>query len=270
MAHASSDGIQLHYEVHDETGGRGEAVLCIMGLGGASNWWYPQVDGLRHRYRLITFDNRGLGRSERAPGPYTMSQMARDALAVLDAEGVERAHVMGISMGGMVAQHFALDFPERLQKLVLVCTHAGGPGSVQPSQEVLGALMANAGAAAAPLAERIDRLGWILFPRAYLAEARDELIADLSARAPEPAPAETFMAQLMAIVSHHTEPRLGQIRHPTLVLTGDEDVLVPPRNSEILARGIPGAKLVTLPGAGHGLNVQQPEAFNLEVAAFLG
>jgi pimeloyl-ACP methyl ester carboxylesterase len=269
MPRVKSTDAEIQYDVHDETRGRGEALLCIMGLGGASNWWFPQVEGLRDSYRVITFDNRGVGRSDKPAGPYSMSQMAADALAVLDAAGANDAHVMGISMGGMIAQHVALTAPRRVKKLVLACTTAGGPTALQPNPEVLSALMAIGGMRPDSPAEMIEKLGWIVFPREWLAVRGRELVALLEANAMEPAPQHAFLAQVMAIAGHDTRGRLPEIQHETLVLTGDVDVLVPPANSRILSDGLPKATLHTIPGTGHGFNVQEPEAYNRAVKAFL-
>ncbi len=269
MPEVVSTGTRIQYDVYDETGGRGEPLLCIMGLGGASNWWFPQVEELRSTHRVVTFDNRGVGRSDKPTGPYTMAQLAADALAVLDAARCDSAHVMGISMGGMIAQHVALSHPHRVKKLILACTTAGGPTSAQPSQEVLSALMATGGMRPESPAEMIEKLGWILFPREWLATRGHDLIAMLAAHPSEPAPPHAFLGQVMAIAAHDTRSRLGEIPHETLVLTGDEDVLVPPQNSSILAEGIPRAKLQTIPGTGHGFNIQAAEAYNRAVRDFL-
>jgi len=260
----------IHYDIHDETGGRGDAVLCIMGLGGASNWWQPQVEDLRSSHRVITFDNRGVGKSDKPPGPYSMPQMAADALAVLDAAGVEESHVMGISMGGMIAQHVAITAPRRVRKLVLSCTTAGGPTGAQPEPEVLSALMATGGVRPASPREMLDQFGWILFPRDWLARHGGELVALLEANPVEPAPPYAFLAQLMAIAGHDTRERLSTIPHETLVLTGDADLLVPPQNSRILSEGIPRAKLHVIEGTRHGFNLQDAEAYNHAVRTFLG
>ncbi len=261
------DGIRIHYDVH---GGDGDPLLCIMGLGGASNWWFPQVEGLRATHRVITFDNRGVGRSDKPAGPYSMAAMAADALAVLDAAGCESAHVMGISMGGMIAQHVALTEPDRVRKLVLACTTPGGAKTEQPAPEVLSALLSSGGVRPQDPREMLEQLGWILFPREWLADRAADVVAMLEANPTEPAPQHAFLAQVMAIAGHDTASRLGEIGHDTLVLTGDLDVLVPPGNSRFLAEGIPRAKLHVIPGTGHGFNLQAAEAYNQAVREFLG
>lgn len=260
------DGIRIHYDVH----GGGDPLLCIMGLGGASNWWFPQVEGLGATHRVITFDNRGVGRSDKPAGPYSMAAMAADALAVLDAAGCESAHVMGISMGGMIAQHVALTAPDRVRKLILACTTPGGAKTEQPAPEVLSALMSSGGVRPQDPAEMLEKLGWILFPRDWLSERVADVVAMLEANPTEPAPQHAFLAQVMAIAGHDTTARLGEIGHDTLVLTGDLDVLVPPGNSRFLAGGIPRAKLHVIPGTGHGFNLQAAEAYNQAVREFLG
>lgn len=269
MPEVESGGARIHYEIHDETGGRGVPLLCIMGMGGSSKWWFPQVEGLRDRHRILTFDNRGVGRSDKPQGPYTMGQMAADALAVLDAAGVQRAHVMGISLGGMVAQHVALDAPERVSKLVLACTTAGGPTSVQPPAEVTSAFMSMGGMPMGDPRLLLEKLGWVIFPRPWLEQHRERVAELLEALAEEPAPMHALFGQLMAMVGHDTRARLPAISHETLVLSGDEDVLVPLANARILVEGIPNARLEVIEGTGHGFNLQAPEAFNRAVDDFL-
>src|SRR5271155_5255427 len=137
MAFIENQGAKIYWDEQ----GQGEPVLLIMGLGWASPLWHRTRPVLSPNYRTITLDNRGVGRSDVPPGPYPIATMASDAAAVLDAAGVKNAHIYGISMGGMISQEFALQYPARVKSLILGCTAAGGPAALQPAPEVIQVLM---------------------------------------------------------------------------------------------------------------------------------
>jgi pimeloyl-ACP methyl ester carboxylesterase len=254
------DGVRIHYE----TRGQGPPVLMIMGLGVSAAGWRMQVDALQGDFRLILPDNRGAGHSDAPPGPYTMEQYAADALAVLDQERVASAHVVGISMGGMIAQRLALTAPTRMRSLGLLATHGGGPTSV-PTAAALG-IFRQMGRGPEP-DERFELMGRLLYAGDFFEENRaslhqamkDTVLAtkiDLAA----------WRAQVGAITRHLTLHQLRRLRgFPTLVATGAEDLAVRPINSRILASAIPGARHVQWAGVGHGCNVQAAEAVNAEL-----
>jgi pimeloyl-ACP methyl ester carboxylesterase len=241
----------------------GEPVLLIMGLGYPSDMWWrtrPVLDG---HYRTIVLDNRGSGRSEVPPGPYPIPQMAADAVAVLDAAGVEGAHVFGISMGGMIAQELALEFPERVRSLILGCTAAGGPTAIRAEPEVTELLM-NRGALTP------DQSAVAAIPYVYDRDtARDRIEEDLAIRRawfPKP---EGYLAQLQGILGWESYSRLPQLNVRTLVMHGETDRLVPLGNGELIAGRIPGAKLVRLPHASHIFPTDQTAAANGAILEFL-
>ena len=244
--------------VHYEESGEGEPLLLIAGLGGHVVDWGEEVPArLSRSFRVIRFDNRGAGRTDHPEGPYRIAQMAADAAGVLDALGVETAHVFGVSMGGMIAQHLALDAPERVRRLVLGCTQPGGSQAIPATPEVLAHLVPD------PRLDAFEarwRAQVILHPEQYRREHEEEL-RDYVRRGLEfRAPLRAFQAQLDAIVrTHDVMERLHRIRAPTLVLTGTEDLLIPPANSRLLARHIPGARLLEIPGAGHVFWFSHPE-----------
>jgi 3-oxoadipate enol-lactonase len=243
--------------------GQGTPVLLIMGLGYPSQMWHRTRPLLVECYRTIALDNRGVGRSDIPPGPYPIAVMAADAAAVLDAAGVDRAHVYGISMGGMIAQEFALQYPTRVRSLILGCTAAGGPSAIRAEPEVTQFLMArgqmkpeDAAEASVPI---IYDSGT---PRARIDE-------DLAVRRdwfPRP---DAYMNQLAGIMAWEAYSRLDQIKAPTLVIHGETDRLVPPGNGELIAARIPNAKLVRIPRAGHIYVTDQPEAAHRPVVEFL-
>jgi 3-oxoadipate enol-lactonase len=230
-----------------------EAILLIMGLAGSSHMWWRLLPHLVGRHRAITFDNRGTGDSDGVSGPLTMADLVADALAVLDAAGEERAHVIGVSMGGMVAQQLALDHRDRVRSLVLGCTTAGGGG---PAPSAGGARLLATAALRPLLGPR--RTFPLVAPALYAERTRRErperVAEDLRRRIEHAAPASTTYAQLAAVAGHDTRARLPDLGGlPTLVLHGAEDALVPAARGRELADRIPDARLVLLPSCGHML-----------------
>jgi 3-oxoadipate enol-lactonase len=241
----------------------GEPVLLIMGLGYPSDMWWRTRPVLDSRYRTIVLDNRGTGRSDVPPGPYPIALMAADALAVLDAAGVERAHVFGISMGGMIAQELALQNPKRVRSLILGCTAAGGPTAVRAEPEVTEMLM-NRGSMT-PEQAATAAIPYIYDP----GTPRDRIDEDLAIRRPWFPRPEGYVAQLQGILAWEAYSRLPQLKVATLVIHGETDRLVPLGNGELIAARIPGAKLVTLQHASHIFPTDQTAACNHAIMEFL-
>ncbi len=265
MPYAQVGDIRMYYELH----GQGEPLLMIMGLGGHILDWQPIAPApLDQHYRLILFDNRGAGRTDKPPGPYSLPQMAGDAVGLLEALGLESAHVFGVSMGGMIAQHVALEHPHRVRKLVLGCTMCGPSAGVRASDEVLAYLTPR------PDLEPEEALWWSLpasYPEEFIAEHEELLRERIRRHLRHPTPLHAYQAQLDAILnSHDTCERLPELPHRTLVLTGTEDRLIPPENSRILAARIPHAELREIPGAGHVFWVSHPEESVQALVEFLG
>src|SRR5229473_6102965 len=224
--------------------GHGPPVLLIMGLGYPSLMWYRTRPVLAPRYRTIVLDNRGVGRSSMPPGPYPIALMASDAAAVLDAAGVESAHVFGISMGGMIAQEFALQYPQRVRSLILGCTAAGGPEVVRADQAALQVLMTRS--------QNPDEFTKAISPFIYARGTPPERVAeDTEVRRKWYPTADAYFAQLQAILAWDAYSRIAQIAAPTLVIHGEKDRLVPAENGKMIAVRIPGAKLVLIPDASH-------------------
>lgn len=243
----------------------GPAVLLIMGFGYPSSMWFRVVPALADRYRVLRYDNRGTGATGVPPGPYPVPLMAEDGIAVLDAAGVDRAHVIGASMGGGIAQSLALDFPERVRSLVLACTAAGGP-TVIPSESSRHEAAAAEGLSPEEAAELHLRY---VYARATPREMIDE---DLAVRAAQPTAPEGMLNQAQGVAAFAavgTVGRLHELRMPTLVITGDEDGLVHPENSRLIADHIAGSELVVIAGASHVLFTDQPEASTRALRDFL-
>jgi 3-oxoadipate enol-lactonase len=243
--------------------GSGAPLLLIMGLGWTAHAWYRSRPVLSQKYRTIVLDNRGVGRSEVPAGPYSIAQMASDAAAVLNAARVNTAHIFGVSMGGMIAQEFALQYPNKVRSLILGCTAAGGPQAVRAEQEVLQVLMTR-GQNPEEFAKAISPF---IYDRGTSAERIEE---DTALRRKWYPAAEPYFAQLQAIVAWEAYSRIAQISAPTLVIHGENDRLVPPENGRMIAARIPGAKLVTIPGASHIFSTDQPDMAHAAVLDFLG
>jgi pimeloyl-ACP methyl ester carboxylesterase len=281
MPTVENAGATIYYDAH---GSAGDPLLCIMGLGGDVLFWERQIPAFAARHRVIVFDNRGSGRSSKPPGPYSIAALADDARAVLDAAGVARAHVVGISMGGMIAQELVLRHPERVGALVLAATYAKPAdhvhGVTAEGAAVMGAapsLLSTVGAGGAggfdlasiDLKELFKFMTSLILSPEFI-QREKEWLRDLMKRVLSAGPSvEAFLAQVAAVLAHDTVASLGQVRSPTLVLTGTADRLVPPAHSDELARLIPGAKLVRIEGGTHGFNIELAERFNREVVEFL-
>ncbi|HET7531395.1 MAG TPA: alpha/beta fold hydrolase [Mycobacteriales bacterium] len=236
--------------------GEGEPpLLLIQGLGYTADMWHRVIHGLASQRRVVVFDNRGVGRSSVPEPPWTVEQMADDAIAVLDAAGGGAAYVFGVSMGGLIAQEVALRHPDRVLRLVLGCTHPGGREAARMDPDAAAMLMDREPKSAREAVEA--SLPFIYAPTTSPAD----IDADVEVRLRYPLRGKAYWGQLDAMRRHRgTFDRLGQITAPTLVLHGDADRLVQPANATLLADAIPGARLEWIAGASHVFWTDQPEA----------
>ncbi len=249
--------------IYYETTGEGPPLLLISGLGGGTWTWSGLIPDFAEHYRVITFDNRGAGKSAAPPGPYDVKGFAADALCILKHLGVERTFVLGLSMGGMIAQELALLDGRRVRALVLACTHCGGEARVPPAVEVVARLISNDGLTR----EEIIEKNIPLFLSEECRTGHPEVVdayRRLQLEGPVQ-PEHAFHAQLRAIDAFDTCDRLADIMAPTLLITGTEDMLAPIENARYIAAHIPGAELVELQGAGHALHVESRKTL-LELA----
>ena len=256
------NGIDLHYV----EAGTGDPLLLIMGFGGDHQAWAFQTPVFAQKHRVIAFDNRGAGQSDAPDEPYSIRAMADDAAGLLDHLGIARAHVLGVSMGGMIAQELALAHPRRVRSLQLHCTMARPDAYMHALIEAWRTVRRKTS-----LEEwmRIIAL-WLFSPKTW-AERPEfvETVIQTALANPYPFTLTGFLRQGDAIRSHDTLERLGTLTLPTLVSVADDDILVPPRFSRQLARAVPGAALKTLDGAGHCYFWERPEAFNAMCLEFL-
>jgi 3-oxoadipate enol-lactonase len=264
MPQTTGNGINLYYEVH----GEGEPLLLIMGLSLNSKSWFRTLPALSEHFKVIIFDNRGTGLSDKPNSPYSIEQMAEDAKCVMDAAGVDSAHVYGISMGGMIAQKLALMYPSRIRSLVLGCTTSGGVNHIQPGADVSMLMLARASSVTTP-----EEMAWatapILYSHAFLEEQRELVAEDIKKRIEIPVLPYAYMLQLQACLAHDTYNQIGQVKVPTLVIHGDEDKLVPYQNGVTLAEKIPNAEFLTIQGAGHIYVTEANDLVNEKVLNFL-
>ncbi len=258
LPYAISDGVRIYWQEQ----GEGDPLLLIIGLGWASDMWHRTTPELSRRYRTILFDNRGIGRSDFPPGPYSISAMADDAAAVLEAASLESAHVFGHSMGGMIAQELALRHPRRVRSLILGSTNCGGRHIVRAAPEVFSVLLER-------VTNPVDAF-WALAPYIYDSSTpRENIQEDLEVKIRAFPTRESYLAQLQAIMSWESFGRLNSIRVPTLVIHGETDQLIPAKNADILAREIPGAKLVRLARASHVFMTDRPQEATEAILSFL-
>lgn len=259
MPYVTNRGARIYWEEQ----GSGPPVLLIMGLSFTLEMWFRVVPHLVNSYRVLLFDNRGIGKSDVPAGPYTIPVLASDAVAVLEAAGVAAAHVIGASMGGMIAQELALRYPERVRSLLLGCTSYSGLFAKWPN-----------------FRKGPSNLGWFRASRLqrerdmrtllYAADTLNELIEeDIGVRLGCKWTYKGVLSQLAGILLWSSYRRLPSIKVPTLVVHGAEDHLIPPQNGKVVASRIPGARFELLPNAGHVFVTDQPEATIRYILDFL-
>jgi pimeloyl-ACP methyl ester carboxylesterase len=255
------NNINIYYEAH----GNGEPLLMIYGLGGRGNGFIHQLPALSSRFRTIILDNRGVGESDQPAAPYSIPQMADDVAALLDVLKIETANVFGVSMGGMIAQEFALRHSQRLKKLALGCTHSGIKHCVPSPQWVTDIFKSLPGKPREQVVQECVVFNYSPHTREHnpqLIERMIPLFVDNRQRA------YAYTNQINAIWAFDAYDRLPQISAPTLVLTGKDDVLIPPENSQMIAERIPGARLIEFEQAGHLFFIEKAEAVNQILVEF--
>jgi len=238
--------INMYYEIH----GDGFPLVMIMGLSANADWWTPDlIEQCSRNYKTVIFDNRDAGRTDKPEINYSIKMFADDTAGLMDALNIERAHVLGVSMGGMIAQELVLNYPEKVEKIVLGCTHCGGSKQVLPSQDTLEQLTGSMEGVSP------EEMFQAFLPYLYTEEFiknNPELIESVKQRVLiAPIPADAYQRQINAIMGFNSYRRLKNIEVPTLVIHGKRDILVPTENGEILAEKIPGAQLLLLDNAAH-------------------
>jgi 3-oxoadipate enol-lactonase len=259
MAEVVTDGTTIWWDSH----GEGPPVVLISGFTSTSDMWYLLLPYLTGDYRVIQLDNRGVGRSEAPDGPYSILTMANDALAVLDAAGETRAHIIGISMGSCIAQEIAVVAPERVRSLVLAASNPGTLHSVYPSPEAMTLIAAGAQSS-------FEDFNRSLIPVTYHPNTdRNRIEEDIERRLRQPTSEQGILGQQLGVAGWDRFDDLPHLTMPTLVLHGTDDLLDPVENGRVLAARIPGATLVELDGASHQIFTDQEAACASEIRRFL-
>lgn len=264
MPFAAVNGLRLYYEWHGTDAGT--PVVLVMGLGGDTTAWALQLAALAPRHRVLVFDNRGAGRSDAPDVAYTTHGMADDLVGLLEGLGVRRAHLLGLSLGGAIAQEAALRAPERVVSLQLHATWAGP----HPYFQALVHAVRTARL-------QLDREGfyralsvWLFSPAGFATQPElIETVIQAAVHHPHPMPTHAYLRQTEAVLAHDTRERIHRVGCPTLVAVGGQDLITPPFLADELASRIPGARLAVLPGVGHGALWEAPEAFNRLCLDFL-
>jgi pimeloyl-ACP methyl ester carboxylesterase len=262
MPSAPIRDIMMYYE----EAGSGEPLVLIMGLGGDLQGWAFQAPVLAQHFRVITLDNRGAGRTSAPDRPYTIAGMAEDVVGLMDHLGIAKAHILGFSMGGFIAQELALAHPDRVDKLILLATAAGADAYMR--SVVTG--MVNARRSSMSREQQVRLMATFIYSAAVFDDdARFEASIQNSLNNPYAQQDHAFIRQVQACLSFDTRDRLSALKHDTLVVSGAEDILVPPRNQKKLAGLLPKATLKELPG-GHVGCIEMPLEYNAAFLEFLG
>ena len=276
-----TNGINIYYEVH----GSGEPLLLIEGLGYSSWMWYKQVPVLSKSHKVIIFDNRGAGNTDKPDSEYTVELMAEDAAGLLNELGIESAHVLGVSLGGYIAQELAITRPEMVKNLVLVSTNSGPGKPITGKSPFLngflrlwGFMPAAGTSLRSPVrleytmseAERMRYSLSLAFSEEYFNNHSEEIDRIIEWRLENPQPEYAWRRQLMAGIGYDSRPGAGEIRSRTLLINGAQDRIVSPESALELSKRIPDSTLVILEGTGHLPFIERPEEFNAHVMGFLG
>lgn len=265
MPKIQTNNIELYYEIH----GEGKPLVLISGLG-YSNWqWHKMVPLLAEKFKVIIFDNRGVGQSDKPAGPYTAQMLAQDTVGLLDALNIEKAVIVGHSMGGFIAQAIALDFPQRVEKLILCSTNFGGPNHVPVTPEAMKVLSDVSSDALTRFKNGLavsTAPGW--------SEKNPAMIEEwIQWRVANPIEPVSYQAQLaiglgLMPTAAAFEEKLPRLNVPTLILFGAHDKVVPPANADLLSKKIAGSTVIIFPDAGHFFPIEIPEAASRTILDF--
>lgn len=254
----------MYYEVH----GDGFPLVMIMGLGANVDWWTSDmIEECSQHFKTIIFDNRGAGRTDKPEIDYSIKMFADDTAGLMDALNIKRAHVLGASMGGSIAQELVLNYPEKVEKLILGCSSCGGSKQIMPALDILEQLTSSLKDSSPE--EVVQETLPLLFTEDFIKNNPEFMESYKQRLLISPIPADAYQRQLKANLAFNSYRRLKKIEAPTLVIHGKKDILNPAENSEILAEKIPGAKLLLLDNAGHSYHQPNPEKVISSILEFL-
>lgn len=266
MSKAFVNGIHIDYQIH----GEGDPLILLTGLGGDQNSWFFQINAFKKYFKVVVFDNRGIGNSDRPEEPYTIKTMADDAVALMDHLNIDKSNILGISMGGMIAQEIAINYPDRLKKLILGSTYLGGQemGEITKKMRIALGLESNFSKWDAKNVD-IEKFMGEVASLSFNIERYKKIFIPLSEQYLKRTGLEGFSGQIAAASDCNTLDRLHLIKSQTLVITGTEDRVVPCLSSEIIADKIPDSKLTKIEGGSHAMYLEMSDRFNSEVLDFL-
>jgi pimeloyl-ACP methyl ester carboxylesterase len=254
--------VNLYYEMH----GKGIPLVLIMGLRRNLEWWYGQIAELSKHFQVLAFDNRGAGRSDKPEMEYSISLFADDTAGLMDDLGIPNAHVLGVSMGGYIAQELALHHPDKVRSLILGCTSCGGSRAVLTSEERIKKFAANEGLSPDEiLLKDMD----IYFSNRFIEEHPEKVQEFIKISLRHYQPADAFLRQFAACLKHDTADRLSGIKAPVFIMAGDDDPLVPSKNSLILKELLPGSTLCFFPDCRHCFFIEEAARFNRKAVEFI-
>jgi pimeloyl-ACP methyl ester carboxylesterase len=254
--------LNMYYEIH----GQGEPLVMIMGIRRDLSWFYRQIPFFSKHYQTVVFDNRGAGKTDKPDEAYTIQGMAEDTAGLMKALGITSAHVLGVSMGGYIAQELALNHPQKVKRLILGCTSCGGERHIAMPDHIFKLYTSIEGLTP----EQILRKDLpIFFSDRYIREEREEVEDFISLALKVQQPQYAFIRQFQAAMNHDTCSRLSGLTTPTLILTGADDELVPAQNSSVMKDLIPGARLIKIEKGRHCFFIEMADQFNEAVLSFL-
>lgn len=262
MPYTEVNGLRLFHEEQ----GEGEPLLCVMGLASDHRAWGLQLPAFAERFRTIVFDNRDTGRSTMVEEDYDLADLATDTLGLADALGLDRFHLLGISLGSAVAQHVALRAPERVRTLTLAATWGG---TARAFAEMRAAVWEREVRRSTTEEWLEEMMLLTLSERMFESEEALAEIKRMTLEDPHPQPTEALIRQIRATSRHDLRDRLGELRMPVHVIAGDRDVLIPAWKAEEVAERIENATLTVLRGIGHAMNMERAEQFNAAVLDWL-
>ncbi len=257
MTRIQTNNIEISYDLC----GSGEPLVLIGGFGMTKEFWSLQVQALSPHFKVLTFDNRGAGKSTVPSEPFSLADMASDTIALMDALNISAAHILGVSMGGMIAQLLCMDYPDRIKKAVLGCTSHGGRNATQPEPGVMVALAQAANPDLSP-EEAARQLVPYLFSESFVREEKERIEAFIRLSVANCISVEGAAGQMNALGCFNAEKRLGEIHCPVMVVAGSGDRLIPPENSRFLSEKIPGAALRLIQDAGHNFFFEKFDEVN--------
>lgn len=263
MSMIKANGIKMYYEIH----GEGEPLVLIEGLGYASWMWYKQVEVLSKYFRVVIFDNRGVGKTEKPDEEYSIKLFAEDTAEVLTALGIEKANILGVSMGGFIAQELAIRYPEMVNKLILCSTSFGGPNSIPIPEDTLSIMFKGGGKYNSEQGIKTAIGTALNFDT--LVENGDIIDKIMNEKVKSPQPKYAYQRQLMAGASFDAEERVCRIKAETLIMAGSGDRVVPYENAKLLNGGITDSKIIIVEDSGHIFFMEKPEITNKHIIDFL-